>query len=302
MDLHDATSNFGSDASNFRTYIGTQYLKYGAAYYPRLKTALIYNDASVKITYTNGQNGNITTVIGAGRTLAEIIELAEDVDAVDYATVGVHLSTFLTEQLGDIRNKIAEQDIILSPAATMAGVYANVDRDRGVWKAPANVSIGNVREPEYKLNNTDQEGFNVDTSGKSINVIRSFNGKGTIVWGARTLAGNDNEWRYVPVRRLFITAEESIKKATEFVVFEPNDKTTWQRTRVMIENYLTVLWRQGALAGAKPADAFFVNVGLGQTMTAQDILEGKLIIEVGMAAVRPAEFIILNFSHKLQES
>jgi phage tail sheath protein FI len=96
--------------------------------------------------------------------------------------------------------------------------------------------------------------------------------------------------------------EESIMKATEFVVFEPNDKNTWERTRAMIENYLTGLWRQGALAGAKPEDAFFVNVGLGETMTSQDILEGKMIIEIGIAAVRPAEFIILNFSHKLQES
>jgi hypothetical protein len=135
-----------------------------------------------------------------------------------------------------------------------------------------------------------------------VNAIRSFKDRGILVWGARTLAGNDNEWRYVPVRRLFITIEESIKNATEFVVFEPNDRNTWVRVRAMIQNYLTGLWRQGALAGSKPEDAFFVNVGLGETMTAQDILEGKLIVEVGIAAVRPAEFIILNFSHKLQES
>jgi hypothetical protein len=162
--------------------------------------------------------------------------------------------------------------------------------------------MNSVSEPTFKLNSADQEDFNVSSTGKSINAIRNFTGKGNIVWGARTLAGNDNEWRYVPVRRLFITAEESIKKATEFVVFEPNDKNTWERVRAMISNYLTVLWRQGALAGAKPEEAFFVNVGLGETMSADDILNGKLIVEIGMAAVRPAEFIILNFSHKLQES
>jgi len=303
MDLREDSGDFASDASNFRSNIGTQYLKYGAAYYPLLNTSLLYDDASVKITYNaSGNNPLIDTAIGAGRTLADIIELAADEDAVDYATVGTHLSTFLSEQLGAIRNAVAEQVIVLGPTAAMAGVYATVDRDQGVWKAPANISLNYVSEPSYKLNNTDQEGLNVDSTGKSINVIRSFTGKGNIVWCARTLAGNDNEWRYVPVRRLFITAEESIKKATEFVVFEPNDKATWQRTRVMIENYLTLLWRQGALAGAKPEDAFFVNVGLGETMTSQDILEGRMIIEVGMAAVRPAEFIILNFSHKLQES
>jgi hypothetical protein len=153
------------------------------------------------------------------------------------------------------------------------------------------------------VTSAQQENLNVDaTSGKSINVIRKFAGKGIIVWGARTLAGNDNEWRYVPVRRLFIFVEESVKKATEFVVFEPNDANTWLRTKTMIENFLTGLWRDGALAGAKPEQAFYVKVGLGETMTALDILEGRMNIEIGMAAVRPAEFIILKFSHKLQES
>lgn len=304
MDVNYDSSTFTTDADNFRNGIGTQYLKYGAAYYPRLNTSLLYDDASVKVTYSSPNDIAIRDAfIGSGvETLEQIIALAEDVDHPDYLIQGKFLSQFLSEQLGAIRNKIAEQNIVLGPCSTMAGVYANVDRNLGVWKAPANISLNMVKEPSQRLNNTDQGYFNVHPTGKSINVIRSFTGKGNIVWGARTLAGNDNEWRYVPVRRLFITAEESIKKATEFVVFEPNDKSTWQRTRVMIENYLTLLWRQGALAGAKPEDAFFVNVGLGQTMTSQDILEGRLIIEVGMAAVRPAEFIILNFSHKLQES
>jgi len=157
--------------------------------------------------------------------------------------------------------------------------------------------------PKVLVTNEMQDNLNVDPStGKSINAIRTFAGKGVLIWGARTLAGNDNEWRYVPVRRLYIFVEESVKKATEFVVFEPNTKLTWVRTKAMIENFLTGLWRDGALAGAKPEDAFFVNVGLGETMTAQDILEGRMNIEIGLAAVRPAEFIILKFSHKLQES
>jgi phage tail sheath protein FI len=153
------------------------------------------------------------------------------------------------------------------------------------------------------VSHDQQADLNVDaTSGKSINAIRTFTGRGTLVYGARTLAGNDNEWRYIPVRRLYIFIEESVKKATEFVVFEPNDANTWLRAKTMIENFLSKLWRDGALAGAKPEEAFFVRVGLGQTMSAQDILEGRLIIEIGLAAVRPAEFIILKFSHKLQES
>ena len=183
------------------------------------------------------------------------------------------------------------------------GIYAAVDRNRGVWKAPANVSLSNVYALSHTIDHGDQERLNVDVNaGKSINAIRSFTGKGLLVWGSRTLAGNDNEWRYVPVRRFYIMVEESLEKATGWVVFEPNDSGTWIRVKAMIENYLTGLWREGALAGAKPEQAFFVNVGLGVTMTSIDILEGRMIIEVGMAAVRPAEFIILRFSHKLQEA
>jgi uncharacterized protein len=185
----------------------------------------------------------------------------------------------------------------------MAGIYAAVDRDRGVWKAPANVGVNMVASMNTTISDEDQAILNVDaTSGKSINAIRKFTGRGTLVWGARTLDGNSNEWRYVNVRRLFIMAEESCKKASEFVVFEPNDNNTWIRVKGMISNFLTNLWRDGALAGEKPEQAFFVKVGLGETMSAQDILEGRLIVLIGMAAVRPAEFIVLQFEHKLQEA
>src|SRR4029079_9525762 len=171
----------------------------------------------------------------------------------------------------------------------IAGVYASVDRARGVWKAPANVSLASVIGPVAKITNEEQENLNVDpTTGKSINAIRAFSGKGTLVWGARTLAGNDNEWRYVSVRRFFNMVEESVKKSTYWAVFEPNDATVWVKVRGMIENYLIDKWREGALAGATPKDAFYVKCALGITMSAQDILEGPLHVEIGMAVVRPA--------------
>lgn len=192
---------------------------------------------------------------------------------------------------------------IVPPGGAVAGIYAKTDRDRGVWKAPANVSLNNVVAPLVMIDNTTQDGLNIDTeAGKSINAIRAFSGKGTLIWGARTLDGNSNEWRYISVRRFFNMVEESVKKSTYPFVFEPNDANTWVRVKGMIDNYLTILWRQGALAGAKPEHAFFVKIGLGQTMTAIDVLEGRLNVEIGMAAVRPAEFIILKFSHKMQES
>ena len=201
-----------------------------------------------------------------------------------------------------VSDKIKETMRTIPPSGTMVGVYAMVDRTRGVWKAPANVSLNSVIGPSVKIDNREQEDLNVHSTGKSINAIRSFTGKGTLVWGSRTLAGNDNEWRYIPVRRFFIMVEESVKKASEPFVFEPNDANTWTKVKTMIENFLTLQWRGGALQGAKPEDAFFVHIGLGETMSQDDVLNGKMIVEIGMAVVRPAEFIILRFSHKMMEA
>ncbi|MEI6750917.1 MAG: phage tail sheath C-terminal domain-containing protein, partial [Bacteroidota bacterium] len=191
----------------------------------------------------------------------------------------------------------------MPPSGAVVGVYAATDRTRGVWKAPANISLANVVAPSVIFTKSDLEKLNVDdVAGKSINAIRAFPGKGTLIYGARTLAGNDNEWRYISVRRFFNMVEESTKNATEAFVFEPNDANTWVKVQAMIENFLVTLWRQGALQGIKPEHAFYVAVGLGKTMTALDILEGRMIVEIGLAAVRPAEFIILRFSHKMAES
>ncbi len=199
--------------------------------------------------------------------------------------------------------KLRNANSVLPPSGAIAGIYAMVDSNRGVWKAPANVSLSGVVGLTETIDSKEQEELNVDVvAGKSINAIRAFTGKGTLVWGARTLAGNDNEWRYVSVRRFFNMVEESVKKSTYWAVFEPNDANTWIKVKAMIENYLVQKWRDGALAGSTPDEAFFVKVGLGLTMTAQDILEGRMNVEIGMAVVRPAEFIVLKFSHKMQES
>ncbi len=283
LDRYD--NDDGVTLAKFREELGMSYLSYGAVYHPFLKTSLNYRvDEESEITHS--KSGSVPA------------------DPVDFD--GEKLKDLEEEEPGIFRSLVAETKKIYvkqPSSGAIAGVYARVDRNRGVWKAPANVSLNTVVAPVEKITDRDQEGLNVDpTTGKSINAIRSFTGKGTLVWGARTLAGNDNEWRYIPVRRLYIFIEQSVKKATEFVVFEPNDANTWVRVRSMIENFLTGLWRDGALAGATPDDAFFVKVGLGETMTSQDILEGRMIVEIGLAAVRPAEFIILRFMHKLQES
>lgn len=255
-------------------------LKYGAVYFPRIYTGIDFRieDASVKVT--SKQSGEL------GATLAELN--------------GNNNSLYF---LG--KAALSNMQMLLPASSAMVGVYADVDNTRGVWKAPANVNINNVFAPQYLITNKQQESLNVDVkAGKSINVVRKFEGRGpAIVWGARTLAGNDNEWRYISVRRFFNMVEESTKNATEQFVFEPNDRNTWVRVKSMIENYLTQQWKAGALMGTTTREAFFVKVGLGETMSELDILEGRMIVEIGMAVVRPAEFIILKFMHKmLQES
>jgi hypothetical protein len=359
-------------ATEFRNGIGTNNLKYGAAYTPYLQTSLnyVYDDADVTISgissveslvfETNGIRisysgpasdapkfkinkgtagtldfsiaDNILTIanVGDGVTVQSLIEQwnaftdkgsfniekignnGDLVISVVQTSLQVSTSTSFslanaksskTALYGKIVNELAKQKIVLSPSAAVAGVYCITDRERGVWKAPANVSLNAVIAPTAKITSADQENLNMDTNaGKSVNAIRSFFGKGTLVWGARTLAGNDNEWRYVPVRRLFNMIEESTKKASYFAVFEPNDAATWLKVKAMIDSFLYGIWQQGALAGSVAEQAYFVNIGLGKTMTQQDILEGRMIVEIGIAAVRPAEFIVLRFSHKLQEA
>jgi hypothetical protein len=286
----DPNNDRGKAIDDLRNKISAdiEQAKYGAVYYPNLSTgvAFEYDEKTVSIVHktTDADTNEEKDGAANGKKL-------DDLEA--------SMNSLYASCKGAINN----MDYEMPPSPAVVGVYCYVDRTRGVWKAPANVSLKTVSDLTDQITNEDQENLNVDAvSGKSVNVIRFFTGKGILIWGARTLAGNDNEWRYVSVRRFFNMVEESCKKASAQFVFEPNDANTWTKVRAMIENFLTVLWRQGALAGAKPEQAFFVKVGLGQTMTALDILEGRMIVEIGMAAVRPAEFIILRFSHKMQES
>ncbi len=292
MDVHgDAISLSDPDANpannllaavgNFRSSgIGADNLKYGAAYAPNVQTVLPFAFDETKTV--------VHLVVNNSPTTSPMLDTLKTTDNRSYASA---------------KQAIADLPNTLPPSAGIAGIYASVDNSRGIWKAPANVGMISVIQPALKVSDKDHGDINVDSvAGKSVNVIRSFLGRGTLVWGARTLAGNDNEWRYVSVRRLFIMVEQSVKNATAQFVFEANDANTWVKIQAMIENYLTTLWRQGALQGVKPEHAFYVSVGLGKTMSALDILEGRLIVEIGMAAVRPAEFIILRFSHKMAES
>lgn len=259
--------------------LSPDYLKYGAAYFPFLETAFKYDyeETQIEVLFTNYKSRK-------SQKLSEV----EGSDNLLY---------------NKIKKEISLLNVKLPPSSAIAGIYATTDNNRGVWKAPANISLNSLIKPTVKITNRDQENLNIDAvEGKSINAIITFPGKGTLVWGARTLAGNDNEWRYIPVRRFCNMVEESIQKAMLPFVFEANGPHTWIRIKAMIENFLFTLWQKGALFGAKPEQAFFVRVGLGQTMNSIDVLERRLIVEIGLATVRPAEFIILRLTQKMQIS
>ncbi|WP_222539105.1 phage tail sheath family protein [Pedobacter polysacchareus] len=326
-------------AEEFRADIDINFLNYGAAYYPWLQTSIVdeneltfenfsddlssvfepmlkeisdqYEEQKIKLQVTIDSLSRSISLNSKGENAKLEQEVSEKIMALNQAKVvfsdlkkQYHLKLkssspyyrFLLEQGRMLFNE-------LPPSAAIVGLYAMVDHTRGVWKAPANLSLNSVNSPTVIMTSEAQESFNIDAlSGKSINVIRRFQGLGTLVWGARTLDGNSQDWKYIQVRRTLMMIEQSIKAAAKSYVFEPNDNNTWITVKSVVNNFLTNLWKQGALAGASPEQAFEVQIGLGSTMTATDILDGKMIITVKVAIVRPAEFIILTFLQQMQPS
>ena len=346
----------------FQGSIGSEYMSYGAAYYPWLNTSVLgdrdidgemftwsetfytYRDKfsdvdrnlqaiiekfmfqsievekDKKVTIRGKEYAyDIITKELLEKDLGEgIIATVETISAVDptpekkvitfssrYVTDknGFHQALFNGSVLYQYAMKGLKKYLnLLPPSAAMAGIYTRVDNTRGVWKAPANVSVNYVNKPSEVIDNKTQEEMNVPMDGKAVNAIRSFVGEGIKVWGARTLNGNSLDWRYINVRRTMTFLEESVKNAARAYVFEPNDANTWINMKCMIENFLRSVWKRGGLAGASPEDAYEVHVGLGDTMTAEDILEGIMRITVLVAISHPAEFIEITFQQQMQKS
>lgn len=304
----------GDPVAAFRNSLGTNFLNFGAAYYPWVNTSI---SQSKDLVFDNIDSAGLTLLqkllnvelnIAAqpaekAKQLQSIVDsiAKTDADPVDKAMLNKSLIA-LSPLYNLILTEMANYLNLLPPSAAMAGVYTKVDNNRGVWKAPANVSLNSVISPSVNITHGDQEDLNVTPQGKSINAIRPFVGEGTLVWGARTLDGNSLDWRYVNVRRTMIMLEESIRLATKALVFEPNVALTWASIKSQIVNFLTGIWKRGGLAGTSPGDAFGVFVGLGETMTPEDILEGILRVTVLVAISRPAEFIEITFQQQMQKS
>ena len=182
------------------------------------------------------------------------------------------------------------------PTGHVLGVYARTDTERGVYKAPANEILRGALDLSFDINDSTQGKMNP----LGVNAIRTFPGRGIRVWGARTMSSN-GLWKYVSVRRLFIFLERSIYEGTQWVVFEPNDDKLWARVKDTIRLFLRSQWRQGALFGRTEDEAFFITIDR-TTMTQDDILNGRLIAEIGIAPVRPAEFVIFRVFQNTAEA
>ena len=337
----------------------TEYLSYGAAYFPWLNTTVLSDrdlngeqftwDDSVWTNMANLEkaDASMTAILKSFSSKTEVLELKKDEDKngikFDTVTIGPVTGGEVTsvEEVKDDKGNVTAKKVtvircskdnltdkeslhlalyngaslykqaiqgvlkqlnLLPPSAAMAGIYTMVDHSRGVWKAPANVSLNYVDSPAEDLDDDEQANLNAPMTGKAVNVIRMFRGAGVKVWGARTLDGNSLDWRYINVRRTLLFLEESVKNAARAYVFEPNDAGTWINMKCMIENFLRSVWKRGGLAGSTPEEAFEVHVGLGDTMTGDDILEGIMRITVLVAVTHPAEFIEITFQQQMQKS
>lgn len=290
---------------DFRTKMGSNFLAYGAAYYPWLETTVLSdNDIDgevMKLDITQDfKTGNAQL---DAYIQGEIAEIKKNDNNEPLHRNNLHNALMQNLPAYNLlEKKVKDYLNLLPPSGAMAGLYTMVDHTRGVWKAPANVSINYVSKPSTVITDREQEDYNMPMNGKAINVIRAFPGEGIKVWGARTLDGNSQDWRYVNVRRTMSFLEISVKNAARAYVCEPNDANTWINMKSMIENFLRSVWKRGGLAGSTPEEAYEVHVGLGDTMTGDDILEGILRVTVLVAISRPAEFIEITFQQQMQKS
>lgn len=273
------------------------YPEHTAAYYPYLKTrhVLTLGDLNPDHIHLEDYHGEISA-----NDYEKQVKDAKD-NNQNIPKPDDKLSTVLKVNPGLVQRMLSEvvREVVVPPTAAIAGAYCRTDNQHGVWKAPANVVLSGVKglcdsrgEPVFVT-----DSVNTKLHRMQVNAVRYSRDKGHVVWGARTrVAGSDMRWTYVPVRRLFDTAERDILEAMQAAVFEPNTAATWGVVRTAIDSYLHDIWSRGGLAGDKPEQAWYVHLGLGLSMTPKDVLDGKMIVKVGMAPVKPAEFIVLEFS------
>ena len=320
-DYDAANDVISGTKAGIRSLIVADRMDFAMAYYPWVNTSIVEAPDVGFLNITEKSRGDLAKAVAADPAVAALPadksatlvkplseKFAPPQTAAEMQTQqseirsGHNALLAMSPVYATIMTQLQATINLLPPAVAMAGVYTRIDNETGVFKAPANTGIVSVVSPAVTVSHDDQEDLNVPLDGKAVNAIRTFIGRGVLVWGARTMDGNSQDWRYINVRRTMIMLEQSIKNACEAYVFAPNDDGTWLMVRTMIENFLNNQWKGGALAGVKPQDAYDVSVGLGSTMTPNDILDGYMRVTVRVAVVRPAEFIVITFQQKMQTS
>lgn len=319
LDIFDGNKERSYDDSDvinqFREGVGSNFLQWGAAYYPFVQTTII---SSSEVNFTNITNRtdlieilskDVNDDLANGKiNEARANAIKDELAKIENASTTEEISSVqatlkvVSPKLNSVLSEIIESLNVMPASSGMAGIYAMVDSSINVAKAPANLSLGSVISPSVQITNATQEELNLPLNGKAINAIRSFQGKGVLVWGARTLDGNSQDWRYISVRRTMTFLEQSIKAAAEGYVFEPNNSITWSTLKATVTNFLLNQWQSGILAGQSPEDSFSIEIGLGTTMTPNDILDGVLKMTIKVAISRPAEFIVITFEQQQQKS
>ncbi|MGB0839878.1 MAG: phage tail sheath family protein [Chitinophagales bacterium] len=321
LDVHGGSQKYTLEGEEvieqFRTNVDADVMDFAASYYPWLNCNVV---DFKNIDYTNISNHEELATILIKEADALFAKGTMEIERTELAKATIQKMQEECEDKGGSRSVIHQtllpvipcyEDImkaiymannVLPPSGIMAGIYSQVDATRGVFQSPANVSLNLVVSPTVSISDAEQEDLNVPLNGKAVNAIRSFAGRGVLVWGARTMKGNSQDWRYISVRRTIIMIEQSIKFAMKAYVFEPNTAATWMSVKAMIDNFLNNLWKQGGLAGTSPTEAFEINVGLGTTMTPTNRLDDIMLVSAKLALTRPAEYIVLTFKQKMQQS
>ncbi|WP_237057569.1 hypothetical protein [Microbulbifer sediminum] len=274
-DPWDGTDPDEASLTAFRDGISTSCLEYGAAYFPSIHTTLPWrwDEQAIQVSQPAEPSS------GDSRTLADLKGRGRNANPEIYRKVRFALDRF---------------SVTLPPSPALAGIYCSVDRERGVWEAPANIALSGVRSLAVDIDLRLGQRLTAHSSGKAINPLRYFTDKGNRVWGARTLAGDSNEWRYINVRRYCNMVRASVRR---FLATQ-GEITDSRYSRHMVEaavgDFLTAQWRAGALQGTKPEAAFFVRCYLSETAADGGRLEPALKVSIGLATVKPAEFTIIN--------
>ncbi|WP_137112681.1 phage tail sheath family protein [Rhodobacter sp. SY28-1] len=261
-------------------------LRYGAAYAPFLQMGRAHEVdlSAIRVAEARDEtvaaDGTVTVRETHGLVGRAVSAIAGDPGALSIRSAALELAR--------------SARVVLPPSGVVSGLLGQNDREQGVWKAPVNRALAENAQPALPVRAADEDLLRDPVGGMAINPLRSLPGRGVRKWGARTLAGQDPTATYIPQLRLVMWVKACLSQGLEPFVFEPNTPVTWTRVRGMVQDFLLGLWREGALQGTTPEQAFFVAVGLGRTMTEADIEEGRMVVEAGIATLRPAELSLVR--------